>query len=181
LKDNIALIAVLEAKFGNQGTENPGKRQLLCVVCRSSFSLDVYKVGLSLVRYHTMCHGILLWKKSTFGPSIIATVLTNTLNFNTTNLATKELKTLVKDSSFVLYVNHLFSLDVYKVGLSLVRYQCYVVPWHSFMEKVYIWSLNYYHVFKLYPQLKYCLVCSIGHSITFKLGLEAGFMSSICN
>jgi hypothetical protein len=90
LKDNIALIAVLEAKFGNQGTENPGKRQLLCVVCRSSFSLDVYKVGLSLVRYHTMCHGILLWKKSTFGPSIIATVLTNTLNFNTTNLATKE-------------------------------------------------------------------------------------------
>ncbi|VAH15721.1 unnamed protein product [Triticum turgidum subsp. durum] len=31
IKDNIALIAVLEAKFGNQGTENPGKRQLLCV------------------------------------------------------------------------------------------------------------------------------------------------------
>jgi len=32
LKDNIALIAVLEAKFGNHGAENPGKRQLLCVV-----------------------------------------------------------------------------------------------------------------------------------------------------
>jgi len=31
IKDNIALIAVLEAKVGNQGTENPGKRQLLCV------------------------------------------------------------------------------------------------------------------------------------------------------
>uniref|UniRef100_A0A0Q3QY02 Uncharacterized protein n=1 Tax=Setaria italica TaxID=4555 RepID=A0A0Q3QY02_SETIT len=31
VKDNIALIAVLEAKFGNNGTENPSKRQLLCV------------------------------------------------------------------------------------------------------------------------------------------------------
>jgi CCR4-NOT transcription complex subunit 6 len=31
LKDNVALIAVLEAKFGNHGTDNPGKRQLLCV------------------------------------------------------------------------------------------------------------------------------------------------------
>ncbi|PUZ42682.1 hypothetical protein GQ55_9G601600 [Panicum hallii var. hallii] len=31
VKDNIALIAVLEAKFGNHGTENPSKRQLLCV------------------------------------------------------------------------------------------------------------------------------------------------------
>lgn len=34
LKDNVALIAVLEAKFGNHGTDNPGKRQLLCVVCQ---------------------------------------------------------------------------------------------------------------------------------------------------
>lgn len=32
MQDNIALIAVLEAKFGNHGTENPSKRQLLCVV-----------------------------------------------------------------------------------------------------------------------------------------------------
>ncbi|KAL5980690.1 Carbon catabolite repressor protein 4 1 [Asimina triloba] len=31
LKDNVALIAVLEAKFGNHGADNPGKRQLLCV------------------------------------------------------------------------------------------------------------------------------------------------------
>ncbi|ONL94052.1 CCR4-NOT transcription complex subunit 6 [Zea mays] len=31
VKDNIALIAVLEAKFSNHGTENPSKRQLLCV------------------------------------------------------------------------------------------------------------------------------------------------------
>uniref|UniRef100_A0A0E0BAF3 poly(A)-specific ribonuclease n=4 Tax=Oryza glumipatula TaxID=40148 RepID=A0A0E0BAF3_9ORYZ len=31
IKDNVALIAVLEAKFGNHGTDNPGKRQLLCV------------------------------------------------------------------------------------------------------------------------------------------------------
>ncbi|XP_022685534.1 carbon catabolite repressor protein 4 homolog 1 [Setaria italica] len=35
VKDNIALIAVLEAKFGNNGTENPSKRQLLCVVSAS--------------------------------------------------------------------------------------------------------------------------------------------------
>lgn len=30
-KDNVALIVVLEAKFSNQGADNPGKRQLLCV------------------------------------------------------------------------------------------------------------------------------------------------------
>lgn len=30
-KDNVALIVVLEAKFSNQGVDNPGKRQLLCV------------------------------------------------------------------------------------------------------------------------------------------------------
>ncbi|KAG6603172.1 Carbon catabolite repressor protein 4-like 1, partial [Cucurbita argyrosperma subsp. sororia] len=30
-KDNVALIVVLEAKFGNQGADNLGKRQLLCV------------------------------------------------------------------------------------------------------------------------------------------------------
>ncbi|KAK9129048.1 hypothetical protein Syun_017845 [Stephania yunnanensis] len=32
LKDNVALIAVLEAKFSNHGVDTPGKRQLLCVV-----------------------------------------------------------------------------------------------------------------------------------------------------
>lgn len=31
LQDNVALIAVLEAKFSNHGAD-PGKRQLLCVV-----------------------------------------------------------------------------------------------------------------------------------------------------
>ncbi|XP_050227699.1 carbon catabolite repressor protein 4 homolog 1-like [Mercurialis annua] len=31
VKDNVALIVVLEAKFSNQGADNPGKRQLLCV------------------------------------------------------------------------------------------------------------------------------------------------------
>ncbi|GLT96245.1 hypothetical protein SLE2022_138860 [Rubroshorea leprosula] len=31
VKDNVALIVVLEAKFTNQGVDNPGKRQLLCV------------------------------------------------------------------------------------------------------------------------------------------------------
>ncbi|KAJ4833450.1 Carbon catabolite repressor protein 4 1 [Turnera subulata] len=31
VKDNVALIVVLEAKFNNQGADNAGKRQLLCV------------------------------------------------------------------------------------------------------------------------------------------------------
>ncbi|XP_039140004.1 carbon catabolite repressor protein 4 homolog 1-like [Dioscorea cayenensis subsp. rotundata] len=31
IKDNVALIVVLEAKFTNHGADNPGKRQLLCV------------------------------------------------------------------------------------------------------------------------------------------------------
>ncbi|CAI0406493.1 unnamed protein product [Linum tenue] len=31
VKDNVALIVVLEAKFSNQGADAPGKRQLLCV------------------------------------------------------------------------------------------------------------------------------------------------------
>ncbi|RZC74445.1 hypothetical protein C5167_049923 [Papaver somniferum] len=31
LKDNVALIAVLEEKFSNHGADTPGKRQLLCV------------------------------------------------------------------------------------------------------------------------------------------------------
>ncbi|XP_010549782.1 PREDICTED: carbon catabolite repressor protein 4 homolog 1 [Tarenaya hassleriana] len=31
VKDNVALIVVLEAKFGNRAADNPGKRQLLCV------------------------------------------------------------------------------------------------------------------------------------------------------
>ncbi|KAK6117515.1 hypothetical protein DH2020_048735 [Rehmannia glutinosa] len=32
VKDNVALIVVLEAKFSSQGIDNPGKRQLVCVV-----------------------------------------------------------------------------------------------------------------------------------------------------
>ncbi|KVI03535.1 Endonuclease/exonuclease/phosphatase [Cynara cardunculus var. scolymus] len=32
VKDNVALIVVLEAKFSNHGVDNPGKRQLVCVV-----------------------------------------------------------------------------------------------------------------------------------------------------
>ncbi|CAN0879242.1 Carbon catabolite repressor protein 4 homolog 1 [Linum grandiflorum] len=31
VKDNVALIVVLEAKFSNQGADTPGKRQLLCI------------------------------------------------------------------------------------------------------------------------------------------------------
>ncbi|RZC70403.1 hypothetical protein C5167_033571 [Papaver somniferum] len=37
LKDNVALIAVLEAKFSNHGADTPGKRQLLCVVEKAVF------------------------------------------------------------------------------------------------------------------------------------------------
>jgi hypothetical protein len=37
VKDNVALIVVLEAKFGSQAADNPGKRQLLCVVSCPSF------------------------------------------------------------------------------------------------------------------------------------------------
>ncbi|KAF5186693.1 carbon catabolite repressor protein 4-like protein, partial [Thalictrum thalictroides] len=32
LKDNVALIAVLEGKFSNNVADTPAKRQLLCVV-----------------------------------------------------------------------------------------------------------------------------------------------------
>ncbi|KAF5194303.1 Carbon catabolite repressor protein 4-like protein, partial [Thalictrum thalictroides] len=32
LKDNVALIAVVEAKFSNHAADTPRKRQLLCVV-----------------------------------------------------------------------------------------------------------------------------------------------------
>ncbi|KAE8704613.1 Carbon catabolite repressor protein 4-like protein 2 [Hibiscus syriacus] len=32
VKNNVALIVVLEAKFTNKGADNPGKRQLLCVI-----------------------------------------------------------------------------------------------------------------------------------------------------
>lgn len=39
-QDNVALIVVLEAKVNNQPVDNPGKRQLLCVVY--SFTLLLF-------------------------------------------------------------------------------------------------------------------------------------------
>ena len=112
LKDNIALIAVLEAKFGNQGTENPGKRQLLCVVCQSPFLFRcVYSSSVTCEIWHyVMWHVILVWKILHLVPQLLPR-------------------------------------------------------------------------FNLYRQLQYCLVCSILQStlMTFKLGLEASFISSICN
>ncbi|MED6212770.1 Carbon catabolite repressor protein 4 1, partial [Stylosanthes scabra] len=42
VKDNVALIVVLEAKVNNQPIDNPGKRQLLCVLCFSIFDLFMF-------------------------------------------------------------------------------------------------------------------------------------------
>ncbi|XXG46111.1 hypothetical protein AAC387_Pa02g1030 [Persea americana] len=57
LKDNVALIAVLEAKFNNHGTEAPGKRQLLCVAnTHVNVSQDLKDVKLWQV--HTLLKGL---------------------------------------------------------------------------------------------------------------------------
>ena len=46
LQDNVALIVVLEAKFSSQTADNPGKRQLLCVVRIANVILLHYLYGL---------------------------------------------------------------------------------------------------------------------------------------
>ncbi|CAA7054199.1 unnamed protein product [Microthlaspi erraticum] len=57
VKDNVALIVVLEAKFGNQATDIPGKRQLLCVAnTHVSVSHDLKDVKLWQV--HTLLKGL---------------------------------------------------------------------------------------------------------------------------
>jgi CCR4-NOT transcription complex subunit 6 len=54
VKDNIALIVVLEAKFGNQPTDPSGKRQLICVanthvnVQQDLKDVKLWQVGVSL-------------------------------------------------------------------------------------------------------------------------------------
>uniref|UniRef100_A0A1D1Z1X0 poly(A)-specific ribonuclease n=1 Tax=Anthurium amnicola TaxID=1678845 RepID=A0A1D1Z1X0_9ARAE len=57
IKDNVALIAVLEAKFSNHGADTPGKRQLLCVAnTHVNVHLDLKDVKLWQV--HTLLKGL---------------------------------------------------------------------------------------------------------------------------
>lgn len=57
VKDNVALIAVLEAKFSNQGADNPGKRQLLCV---ANTHVNVHQdlKDVKLWQVHTLLKGL---------------------------------------------------------------------------------------------------------------------------
>ncbi|TQD99052.1 hypothetical protein C1H46_015319 [Malus baccata] len=57
VKDNVALIVVLEAKFSNQGTDNPGKRQLLCV---ANTHVNVHQdlKDVKLWQVHTLLKGL---------------------------------------------------------------------------------------------------------------------------
>ncbi|KAK9725631.1 hypothetical protein RND81_05G158600 [Saponaria officinalis] len=57
VKDNVALIAVLEAKFGHQGIDNPGKRQLLCV---ANTHVNVHQdlKDVKLWQVHTLLKGL---------------------------------------------------------------------------------------------------------------------------
>ncbi|KAK3150579.1 hypothetical protein QOZ80_3AG0235020 [Eleusine coracana subsp. coracana] len=57
IKDNIALIAVLEAKFSNHGTENPGKRQLLCVA-NTHINIHHDLKDVKLWQVHTLLKGL---------------------------------------------------------------------------------------------------------------------------
>nr|CAB3501913.1 unnamed protein product [Digitaria exilis] len=57
VKDNIALIAVLEAKFGNHGTENPSKRQLLCVA-NTHINIQHDLKDVKLWQIHTLLKGL---------------------------------------------------------------------------------------------------------------------------
>ncbi|CAA7395335.1 unnamed protein product [Spirodela intermedia] len=57
IKDNVALIAVLEAKFSNQGADAPGKRQLLCV---ANTHVNVHQdlKDVKLWQVHTLLKGL---------------------------------------------------------------------------------------------------------------------------
>ncbi|KAG8091586.1 hypothetical protein GUJ93_ZPchr0012g20303 [Zizania palustris] len=57
IKDNVALIVVLEAKFSNHGTDNPGKRQLLCV---ANTHVNVHQdlKDVKLWEVHTLLKGL---------------------------------------------------------------------------------------------------------------------------
>uniref|UniRef100_A0A1D1ZHT1 poly(A)-specific ribonuclease n=1 Tax=Anthurium amnicola TaxID=1678845 RepID=A0A1D1ZHT1_9ARAE len=57
IKDNVALIAVLEAKFSNHGADTPGKRQLLCV---ANTHVNVHQdlKDVKLWQVHTLLKGL---------------------------------------------------------------------------------------------------------------------------
>uniref|UniRef100_A0A5B7B4T9 poly(A)-specific ribonuclease n=1 Tax=Davidia involucrata TaxID=16924 RepID=A0A5B7B4T9_DAVIN len=57
VKDNVALIVVLEAKFSNQGIDNPGKRQLVCV---ANTHVNVHQdlKDVKLWQVHTLLKGL---------------------------------------------------------------------------------------------------------------------------
>ncbi|XP_038693125.1 carbon catabolite repressor protein 4 homolog 1-like [Tripterygium wilfordii] len=57
VKDNVALIVVLEAKFSNQGPDNPGKRQLLCVA-NTHVNVHHELKDVKLWQVHTLLKGL---------------------------------------------------------------------------------------------------------------------------
>ncbi|KAL2466267.1 Carbon catabolite repressor protein 41 [Abeliophyllum distichum] len=57
VKDNVALIVVLEAKFSNQGVDNPGKRQLVCVA-NTHVNMHQDLKDVKLWQVHTLLKGL---------------------------------------------------------------------------------------------------------------------------
>ncbi|KAL2228289.1 carbon catabolite repressor protein 4 homolog 1-like [Sesamum indicum] len=57
VKDNVALIVVLEAKFNNQGIDNPGKRQLVCVA-NTHVNVHQELKDVKLWQVHTLLKGL---------------------------------------------------------------------------------------------------------------------------
>ncbi|EYU20684.1 hypothetical protein ABFS83_11G002500 [Erythranthe nasuta] len=57
IKDNVALIVVLEAKFGNQGIDVPGKRQLVCVA-NTHVNVHQELKDVKLWQVHTLIKGL---------------------------------------------------------------------------------------------------------------------------
>ncbi|XAR70051.1 Poly(A)-specific ribonuclease [Bertholletia excelsa] len=57
VKDNVALIVVLEAKFSNQGIDNPGKRQLVCVA-NTHVNVHPDLKDVKLWQVHTLLKGL---------------------------------------------------------------------------------------------------------------------------
>ncbi|XP_022742652.1 carbon catabolite repressor protein 4 homolog 1-like [Durio zibethinus] len=57
VKDNVALIVVLEAKFSNHGADNPGKRQLLCVA-NTHLNVQQELKDVKIWQVHTLLKGL---------------------------------------------------------------------------------------------------------------------------
>ncbi|KAK8649338.1 hypothetical protein V6N13_130068 [Hibiscus sabdariffa] len=57
VKDNVALIVVLEAKFTNHGADNPGKRQLLCVA-NTHVNVQEELKDVKIWQVHTLLKGL---------------------------------------------------------------------------------------------------------------------------